>query len=299
MTRSIQASFGPEPRPTGLWADLLNRNADVGFTSAVGSLRTRLSEPSGVSEHGSRFWIVAGDRWRVEDDRGEVHIQQGSRCWIRGRRGHLEPVEGGSVTGAAGRWRNLHPHRLLGSPNDQLFRDPHDFHSPSAPPVEVSAAGRKAWEFLLDPPPHKPNPLRVALDAATGACLRHHGSADGSEFLMELVDVEFNVAVDPGRFVPAGRVLEPDLAEQGAERLKHERERFNAYVVASENAVELMQIVFDSANAQAAQRAIADLLDVSDRLANDILKQHLRLFTIEDRRRRAVQLARINASLES
>lgn len=282
-----------------MWDDLRTRYADVGFTTVAGELRTRETRKGKTSDATASFVIAPGDRWHVTDDAGEVHIQQGQRCWIRGARGHLEPVPGGIVISAVSKWRTVHPHSLLGSPGDWLFDNPHDFHVPSGPPIETTIAGRVAWEFILRPPPNKPNPLHVTMDAETGACLRIYGHANGDERLTETTHIEFNTAVDPRRFIPSDRVVEPDYQEQHVEQLERERDRYAGYRKATENAAEVMDVVHRSADRITAAQEVAVLLGVSENTAADILSQPIHRFATKERKQIRDQLARIIEALSS
>ncbi|AFR46747.1 hypothetical protein [Gordonia sp. KTR9] len=292
------SGFRPERVP-GLWDDLRTRYADVGFTTAVGELRTRATSNGTSIDVTASFTIAPGDRWHVTDDAGEVHIQQGQRCWIRGAHGHLEPVTRGSVFSAASKWRDVHPHPLLGSPGDWLFDNPHDFHTPAGPPTETTIAGRPAWDFLLQPPPNKPNPLNVTMDAETGACLRMRGHAHGDERLTEITHIEFNKAVDPHRFLPSDRVVEPDYQDQHIEQLEHQRDRYAGLRKAIDNAAEVLAVVQHSTDRPSAAHELAELLAVSNDVAVDVLRQPLHRFTSKERKQVNVQLARVVQALSS
>lgn len=207
------AGFPPERAP-GLWGDLRDKYANVSFETAVGTLRTRQTLKGRTTEATSQFAIAPGNYWYVADEAGEIHIQQNTRCWIRGVQGHLEAKPEATVYSAASRWRDKHPHRLLGSPGDLLFDDPHDFHHPAGPPSATTVAGRSAWEFVLEPPPHKSSPLHVTLDAETGTCLRTFVHVNGDERLSELTYIEFDTALDPKTFEPSDPVVDADSTDQ-------------------------------------------------------------------------------------
>ena len=299
MDTTVVASGEPGGRRVGLWDELRTKYADVGFTSAVGELRSVTTVGGEVTAATASFTIMPGNRWHVTDDHGEVHIQQGARCWIRGGRGRLEPVSGGSALSAAAKWRHVHPYRLLGDPGDCFFADPHNHHSPAADPVASTVAGRPAWEFLLDPPRGKVNPLQATLDEHTGACLRVYEHADGDAHLMEITHVEFNIAVDPRRFLPSEPVMEPDYAEKSHGQLQADRDRFAGYLRALDHAPELIDIVQHSADPSIAAAEVAELLEVSHLTARAILDQPLHRFTALYRQRFAEQLSRVREVLGS
>ncbi len=77
-------------------------------------------------------------------------------------------------------------------------------------PVEI--AGRRAWEFVLAPPPHKPHPLRVAIDDETGAVLRV-AVPDPPASVVEVLEIEVDQGVDPEVFRWDGPVAEDHVAE--------------------------------------------------------------------------------------
>lgn len=54
-----------------------------------------------------------------------------------------------------------------------------DFTTPTGPPRAVTCLGRPAWEVELAPPPHKPSPLVLVVDAVTGMTYEQRSAAFG------------------------------------------------------------------------------------------------------------------------
>lgn len=62
--------------------------------------------------------------------------------------------------------------------DDQWTGD--DFTIPTGPEAAVTFLGRAAWSVELAPPPHKPFPMQLVIDADTGLILREGNDALGS-----------------------------------------------------------------------------------------------------------------------
>jgi hypothetical protein len=57
-----------------------------------------------------------------------------------------------------------------------------DFTTPTGPARRTTYLGRDAWEVELAPPPHKPAPSILTVDAATGMPMRWHNERFGDTF---------------------------------------------------------------------------------------------------------------------
>ena len=246
------------------WNRLRSAYAAGSFTSVVGELHTRQVLNGLRLDRVSTFAVAAGDRWRIEDDAGALHIQQGQQCWVRGVDGALELWPGATVYSAAGRWPDAHPHRLFGSPGDLLFDDPHDFSRPVDVPTQVTVAGRAAWEFLLEPPPGKPSPLYVALDSETGICLRTFAQAGADERLMETSRIQFDPHLAPSTFSPSESAValsdNDDQAHRGPADADHvdpalvsdiDRKRIEQLRVLQQRADDYLQSLLNNPNTPA------------------------------------------------
>jgi hypothetical protein len=143
---------------------MLGRMAAVGYRTARGVIRQS-------GDGYCRFWHAAPDRWRVENDAGPFHIQDGEWIYIRDPDGTMQRMpQASSFWG----FDLPHPWSLFGTEADKVgrFTERGDFSVPVGSAVAVEIAGRRCWEFSLAPPPHKPFPLRVAIDDITGTVLR-------------------------------------------------------------------------------------------------------------------------------
>lgn len=114
------------------------------------------------------------------------------------------------------------PVELLGRSGERhrRFGDPDDFSTPTAGPVEVEVAGRRAWEFTLAPPPRKPHPLRLACDDETGAVVRMASPEAGA--LLELVEFHPDVEIAEERFRWNGP-MRTDWADQIQQEFRGEQ----------------------------------------------------------------------------
>ncbi|HSF26958.1 MAG TPA: hypothetical protein VLC50_05510 [Actinomycetes bacterium] len=197
---------------TPSWSQMLGRMAGFGARTATGALRFRdpgipadadAPERAEPREGTCRFWYAAPDRWRVEDERGVWHVQDDHWINLRDDQGRMQrlPREGTIWGFALG-----HPQYLFGSSNDRLerFTRDNDFSLPMGPATAVTVAGRSAWEFVLAPPPHKPHPLRVAFDDATGVVVRM--AVPELSFLIEITELAVNLELDAQTFTWTGPV---------------------------------------------------------------------------------------------
>jgi hypothetical protein len=102
-----------------------------------------------------------------------------------------------------------------------------DFTHPTGPVHSTTMLGRAAWSVELAPPPHKPFPLTLVVDAETGIVLQERNDGFGS--VTEWVEISFGAELPDDLFVWTGDALE---ASDG--RAEHEREiaRRRAWLVA-------------------------------------------------------------------
>lgn len=92
-----------------------------------------------------------------------------------------------------------------------------DFTHPTGPARLTTMLGRAAWTVELAPPSHKPFPLTLVVDAATGIVLQERNDGFGS--VTEWIELSFNPELPDDLFVWAGNSLDP--RDHHAE---HERE---------------------------------------------------------------------------
>lgn len=82
-----------------------------------------------------------------------------------------------------------------------------DFTQPTAPPTATRFLERDAWQVELRPPSHKPFPLALIVDAATGLVLQQRN--DGFHSVVEWEEVEFDVVLPDELFVWDGESQPP------------------------------------------------------------------------------------------
>ncbi|SHF61621.1 hypothetical protein SAMN05443575_0446 [Jatrophihabitans endophyticus] len=88
-----------------------------------------------------------------------------------------------------------------------------DFTRLTGPATRIEFLGRPAWAFELAAPRHKPHPLQLVVDAATGRVLSYRNDDFGS--VTEWTSVEFGVDLPQDTFRWTGPVVEfdPDADE--------------------------------------------------------------------------------------
>lgn len=99
-----------------------------------------------------------------------------------------------------------------------------DFTHPTGPVTETEFLGRRAWAVELAPPSHKPYPLQLVVDAATGLLLRKTNRGFG--MVEEWVELEVDPEMPDALFVwdgPADPV--PSRADREAEHQAEQAQR--------------------------------------------------------------------------
>ena len=217
---------GPDPEPT---------------------LRGTISLGPGPEQR-HRVWRD-GARWRVESLDGEVQLIAGDETVWRFEPGSDRPLA-----------LPRRPDRAHEARVDLLVRrEPHsflgeDFTRPIGPIGSTTCLDRPAWTVELAPPPHKPGPLQVVVDAATGIVLRQGN--DGGGVVQEWTEIVTGEPVDPALFTWTGptealrdRLAADDDARQAA--ADRDREWFARHVtdqpLTIEIAVDVMLLQHDSA----------------------------------------------------
>jgi hypothetical protein len=150
--------------------------------TARGVIRYRQGEHSPPVSGTHRFLYAAPDRLRVEDERGPLEIRNAEWHYLRDERGEMQRTKAAMLTSRG----PGHPASLL--PTGPKFTNPSDFSMPIGRGTRVDVLGRVAWDFTLAPPPHKPYPLRVVVDEATGTLL--HMSVAELDSLTEMTEFE-------------------------------------------------------------------------------------------------------------
>ena len=80
-----------------------------------------------------------------------------------------------------------------------------DFSLPTGPAQRTTYLGRDAWRVELAPPPHKPAPIVLTVDAVTGMQLRWHSERFGDVF--RWIELEHDVTHDDSLFVWEGDAI--------------------------------------------------------------------------------------------
>ncbi|GGC55628.1 hypothetical protein IEU95_08670 [Hoyosella rhizosphaerae] len=200
------------------WVEVLTAMSAELHTSIRGTIR---SNEAGETTNDVRVWRAPGGKFRVEDPSGEVlFISDGQNSW-KFRDG--EPP----VSGPAKRVRYLGPEcdmiypRL---PGDWLGDD---FTQPTGAVLDIDFLGRKCWEVELAPPPRKPSPMQLVVDADTGAVLAERNDAVGLS--IAYTDVAVGQPLDSGLFTWTGasRSEEEMLAEHRARAIEAEQANLN------------------------------------------------------------------------
>lgn len=144
------------------------RSSPMGWAS-VGKRPLLASLPGGEA----RVWRAPGGQVRVETTSGQlVHLCDGRSAW-RFEDGK-DPVRAPAEQV-----------RYLGPGSELLYTRPPaewlgcDFTRPTGPVRDIEFLDRPAWEVELAPPPHKPHPVQLVVDAATGAVLALRNDAAG------------------------------------------------------------------------------------------------------------------------
>ena len=135
----------------------------------------------------------SGARYRVETLDGElIYIQGTDRGWsfhpgsdTPGLITIDDEYTGGSYDYAIAR------------PNPTRWRG-NDFTTPTGPAVATTYLGRAAWQLEIAPPPHKPVPITLVIDAATGMQLRWGSDEFGDVF--RWTDIDHDVELADGLF---------------------------------------------------------------------------------------------------
>lgn len=98
-----------------------------------------------------------------------------------------------------------------------------DFTQPNAAPTPTQFLERDAWHVELRPPAHKPFPLTLIVDAATGLVLQQRN--DGFHSVAEWEELEFDVALADELFVWEGESQPPpDLRAEHEADMARRRE---------------------------------------------------------------------------
>ena len=191
------------------WAEMMGRAIALAFDTAVGTLEWSDPEEEAPDDRGAiSFWFAQPDRWRIDDERGPLIITGGDRSYVR-----TVPEVMAELSPDSGVGLSHDPRRLIdGRQVVESLSDRNDFSRPMGPAVETEVGGRRGWRFVLAPPAHKPAPLEVVLDDATGVVLEYR--SQGADYRETLTSFDADAAIDEDVFTWAGQI---DTAWAGGE----------------------------------------------------------------------------------
>lgn len=148
-----------------------------------------------VEGTGAEDRVMGVVRAHVEDDDG---IDFRYRVFRRGGLYRCESLDGGvqAIGGRDTTWKATEDGSIVSTPRERSVAPPDDyefgtarpsqarwegddFTVPTGPPTTVHFLGREALEVELAPPPHKPFPIQLIIDAGTGLLLRQANEASG------------------------------------------------------------------------------------------------------------------------
>ncbi len=183
------------------WAEMMGRTMAVAFDTAVGTLEWSDPEEESPDDRGAiRFWFAQPDRWRIEDDDGPFVVRGADRTVVRRRPGVMAELAPDHGIGMA----HDPSHLIDGRYVAESLSERNDFSRPMGPAEAAEVGGRRGWRFVLAPPPHKPAPLEVVLDDATGVVLELR--SQGADYWETLTSFEADVEIDDALFAWDGEV---------------------------------------------------------------------------------------------
>lgn len=213
---------GPTVPVRGLLRTIEGEDETLGWFAWSGEEPPIVAGMRGAADPESTDWETPtrvwwdGVRLRVEEPDGSVNViadahtcwqwEQGSDVPIKGSRNELRLGVGGIEL--LERWT---PEHFLGD----------DFTRPTGPVGATTYLGRLAWTVELAPPEHKPHPMQLVIDAATGMILQKRN--DGFGFREEWLEFEVVERHDDALFRWDGPVRQRSPRPDDG-RAEHERE---------------------------------------------------------------------------
>jgi hypothetical protein len=131
----------------------------------------------------------SGSRYRVETLDGQpLYIRAADRGWRIRPGGDTAALVNDDDEYIGGSYADV-----IERPNPTRWRG-NDFTTPTGPATRTSYLGREAWQVEIAPPPHKPAPITLIIDAATGMQLRWGNDEFGDIFRWTDIDREVELA---------------------------------------------------------------------------------------------------------
>ncbi len=193
------------------WTEMLGRMAAVSFRTATGTLAWRDPDKDDSDQAGAvRFWYRQPDSLRLDDEFGLRVLTAGRSGLVRDIDGRMQEV-GAAAGGGQGDPRQLFGGRQV----LKMYTRRNDYSVPHGPAEEIEMLGRRAWRFVLEPPPHKEHPLALVVDDQTGALLEIRST--GIDAFTTLTDFEPDGAIDDSIFTYDGPVA-TDWADERRRR---------------------------------------------------------------------------------
>jgi len=166
-------------------------------------------------------------------DGPDAPVRPPLRVWVDGHRRRIEEADGSlrMVVGRKSFWRWVEEVDVpVAARNHRVYdwREPgaeivhrygqdswegDDFTVPTGPVGRTEHLGRAAWTVELAPPPHKPHPMQLVIDAETGYVLAMR--ADGWGAVEEWIELVVGEDLDPGLFEWVG----PSISQDGYQEL--------------------------------------------------------------------------------
>lgn len=179
---------------------------------------------SGIVEVDDRYGDGDGDG--DDGDGDQPTLPRTVRVHKRGALYRVETLDGDLlfIKGSDGYWRFTPGQRLPSMITDPdqgegrgsyayAIARPHptrwqgdDFTTPTGPPRPTTYLGRDAWEIEIAPPPHKPAPITLTVDRATGMQLRWHSERFGSD-VFRWTELDTDVSLDDALFTWEGAYI--------------------------------------------------------------------------------------------
>lgn len=172
----------------------------------------RDAEPSTGTQ---QFWYRYPNAFRIETDGQMILLRNDEAVFVQDTDSILRmPPTTTIITNSVG-----DPLMLLGGERAaRTFSSPHDYSQPTGPAASTLVGGRQGWQFTLAPPEHKPFPLEIVLDDATGTILRW--STAGGHNSLTLTDLDLTNGISDERFTYDGPVKEQTSAADHRDHLR-------------------------------------------------------------------------------